>query len=103
MAAVIEFETQIAEITSPPEDRRDEEKLYHLMPLSEVQQTAPFVSDFVKNISFSETWHVSIIFNLCHKIIYPLLEKIFPIYLTRISYFILTNNKGNETIYFLLK
>jgi endothelin-converting enzyme len=52
MAAVIEFETQIAEITSPPEDRRDEEKLYHLMPLSEVQQTAPFVSNLIKNIAY---------------------------------------------------
>jgi endothelin-converting enzyme len=51
MAAVIEFETEIAEITSPPEDRRDEEKLYHLMPLNEVQQTAPFVSDLI-----SDTW-----------------------------------------------
>jgi endothelin-converting enzyme len=45
MKAVIDFETQIAEITSPPEDRRDEEKLYHLMPLKEVQRIAPFVSD----------------------------------------------------------
>lgn len=50
MQGVIEFETQIAEITSPPEDRRDGEKLYHLMPLSEVQEMAPFVSVFVKNI-----------------------------------------------------
>jgi len=45
MQAVIDFETKIAEITSPPEDRRDEEKLYHLMPLKEVQRIAPFVSD----------------------------------------------------------
>jgi Peptidase family M13. len=45
MQAVIDFETKIAEITSPPEDRRDEEKLYHLMPLKKVQQIAPFVSD----------------------------------------------------------
>ena len=45
MQAVIDFETQIAEITSPPEDRRDEEKLYHLMPLAKVQEMAPFVSD----------------------------------------------------------
>ncbi|XP_021915643.1 endothelin-converting enzyme homolog isoform X4 [Zootermopsis nevadensis] len=44
MQGVIEFETQIAEITSPPEDRRDGEKLYHLMPLSEVQEMAPFMS-----------------------------------------------------------
>ncbi|PSN53054.1 Endothelin-converting enzyme [Blattella germanica] len=44
MQAVIDFETKLAEITSPPEDRRDEEKLYHLMPLSEVQQMAPFMS-----------------------------------------------------------
>jgi len=45
MQAVIAFETRIAEITSPPEDRRDEEKLYHLMSLKELQQIAPFVSD----------------------------------------------------------
>lgn len=45
MQAVIDFETKIAEITSPPEDRRDEEKLYHLMTLSDVQKIAPFVSD----------------------------------------------------------
>jgi endothelin-converting enzyme len=45
MQAVIDFETRLAEITSPPEDRRDEEKLYHLVPLSEVQHMAPFVSD----------------------------------------------------------
>ncbi|KAJ9601453.1 hypothetical protein L9F63_000370, partial [Diploptera punctata] len=44
MQAVIDFETKLAEITSPPEDRRDEEKLYHLMPLSEVQNMAPFMS-----------------------------------------------------------
>ena len=45
MQAVINFETEIAEITSPPEDRRDEEKMYHLMSLKEVQRKAPFVSD----------------------------------------------------------
>jgi endothelin-converting enzyme len=45
MQAVIDFETRIAEITTPPEERRDEEKLYHLMPLKEVQQLASFVSD----------------------------------------------------------
>jgi endothelin-converting enzyme len=45
MQAVIDFETQIAEITSPPEDRRDEEKLYRLMELKDVQKSAPFVSD----------------------------------------------------------
>jgi endothelin-converting enzyme len=56
MAAVIAFETQIAEITSPPEDRRDEEKLYHLMPLSELQQTAPFLSDLIKELLISEPW-----------------------------------------------
>jgi endothelin-converting enzyme len=45
MQAVIDFETKIAEITSPPEDRRDDEKLYHPMLLREVQRIAPFVSE----------------------------------------------------------
>lgn len=44
MSDVIDFETHLAQITSPPEDRRDEEKLYHKMSLEEVQQLAPFVS-----------------------------------------------------------
>lgn len=45
MQDIIEFETRLAEITIPQSERRDEEKLYNLMPLSELQAQAPFVSD----------------------------------------------------------
>lgn len=43
MQDVIDFETKLAEITTPPDERRDEEKLYNLMPLSELQRKAAFV------------------------------------------------------------
>ncbi|XP_015588301.1 endothelin-converting enzyme homolog isoform X2 [Cephus cinctus] len=42
--AVIEFETELAQITIPQEERRDEEKLYNLMSLSDLQKLAPFIS-----------------------------------------------------------
>lgn len=51
MQAIIDFETRLAEITTPTEDRRDEEALYHLMPLSELQEKAGFVSKN-NNITF---------------------------------------------------
>lgn len=43
MQDVISFETRLAEITIPYGERRDEEKIYNLMSLSELQQKAPFV------------------------------------------------------------
>jgi len=43
MKDVIRFETRLAEITTPPENRRDEEKIYNLMSLNDLQRTAPFV------------------------------------------------------------
>lgn len=43
MKKVIEFETRIAKFTEPDEDKRDEEKAYHLMSISDLQQLAPFV------------------------------------------------------------
>lgn len=43
MQDIIDFETQLAQITTPPEERRDEEKLYNLMTLSDLQRKAPFV------------------------------------------------------------
>ena len=46
MSDVIEFETILASIMAPPEDRRDEEKLYNLRTVSELQELAPFVSIF---------------------------------------------------------
>ncbi|XP_008209638.1 endothelin-converting enzyme homolog isoform X1 [Nasonia vitripennis] len=46
MRDIIDFETKLAEITTPQEDRRDEEKLYNIMTISELQQKAPFMSWF---------------------------------------------------------
>ena len=43
MQDVISFETKLAEITIPYGERRDEEKIYNLMSLSDLQQKAPFV------------------------------------------------------------
>lgn len=43
MKKVIEFETRLANFTEPDEDKRDEEKSYHIMPISELQNLAPFV------------------------------------------------------------
>lgn len=44
MRDVITFEVRLANITTPQEERRDEEKIYHLMSLSELQRKANFVS-----------------------------------------------------------
>ncbi|XP_044589355.1 endothelin-converting enzyme homolog [Cotesia glomerata] len=51
MQAVIDFETKLAEITIPQEDRRDEEKLYNLMSINQLQKLAPFLSwvNYFKN------------------------------------------------------
>lgn len=43
MKEVIDFETRLAQITVPNEDRRDEESLYNLMSLTELQDLAPFI------------------------------------------------------------
>lgn len=52
MQDVIEFETKLAEIMTPPEERRDEEKLYNLMSLSELQRKAAFVSSTLHRQDF---------------------------------------------------
>lgn len=44
MKEVIDFETRLAQITIPNEDRRDEESLYNLMSLTELQDLAPFIN-----------------------------------------------------------
>ncbi|KYN10108.1 Endothelin-converting enzyme 1 [Trachymyrmex cornetzi] len=51
MQDVISFETKLAEITIPYGERRDEEKIYNLMSLSDLQQKAPFMSwvEFFQN------------------------------------------------------
>lgn len=45
MQAVIAFETELANITTPNELRRDDESLYHLMTLADLKEKANFVSD----------------------------------------------------------
>lgn len=51
MQDIINFETKIAEITTPQEDRRDDEKMYNLMKIGDLQKMAPFMSwvDYFKN------------------------------------------------------
>ncbi|KAJ8956318.1 hypothetical protein NQ318_015056 [Aromia moschata] len=44
MQAVIDFETKLANITIPSDMRRDEESLYNLMTIAELQETAPFLN-----------------------------------------------------------
>lgn len=43
MQGVIDFETKLAEITASPDERRDEELLYHPMTLKELQEKAPLI------------------------------------------------------------
>lgn len=43
MKEVIQFETRLAMFTEPDENRRDEEKAYHIMSISELQNLAPFI------------------------------------------------------------
>jgi endothelin-converting enzyme len=44
MQDIIDFETELANITTPAEQRRDEEELYHMMTLTELQEKAPFIN-----------------------------------------------------------
>ncbi len=44
MQEIIEFETRLAEITIPNEERRDEESLYNLVTLTQLQEEAPFIN-----------------------------------------------------------
>ncbi|XP_071145795.1 endothelin-converting enzyme homolog isoform X1 [Mytilus edulis] len=44
MIDVIEFETQIANITIPREERRDEEKIYHKITIGKLQENSTFVN-----------------------------------------------------------
>ncbi|XP_073991312.1 M13 family metallopeptidase neprilysin 3 isoform X3 [Rhodnius prolixus] len=44
MKEVIEFETRLAQITIPADERRDEEKMYNLMAVAELQDLAPFIN-----------------------------------------------------------
>uniref|UniRef100_A0A286XUY4 endothelin-converting enzyme 1 n=1 Tax=Cavia porcellus TaxID=10141 RepID=A0A286XUY4_CAVPO len=51
MWQVLELETQLANITVPQDQRRDEEKIYHKMSISELQALAPSV-DWLEFLSF---------------------------------------------------
>ncbi|XP_041378589.1 endothelin-converting enzyme homolog isoform X2 [Gigantopelta aegis] len=44
MTQVIEFETLLANITIPAQDRRDEEKLYHKITIQDMQSRFPFLN-----------------------------------------------------------
>ncbi|XP_043243436.1 endothelin-converting enzyme homolog [Amphibalanus amphitrite] len=44
---VIRLETELAEIITPSDERRDEEAIYHKMTIAELQETAPLVDWFV--------------------------------------------------------
>eukprot|EP00072_Mus_musculus_P046409 XP_006521755.2 PREDICTED: endothelin-converting enzyme 2 isoform X2 [Mus musculus] len=51
MQQVLELEIQLANITVPQDQRRDEEKIYHKMSISELQALAPAV-DWLEFLSF---------------------------------------------------
>ncbi|XP_070206697.1 endothelin-converting enzyme homolog [Littorina saxatilis] len=44
MKDVISFEMRLAEITTPAEERRDEEKIYHKMTVGDLQQRYPLIN-----------------------------------------------------------
>ncbi len=44
MQDILNFETELAKITTPSDERRDDEKLYHALNLTELQNLAPSVS-----------------------------------------------------------
>ena len=56
MKNIIEFETEIARVTTPSEDRRDDEKLYHAMNLTSLQSTVDMVS-LIELSKFSGFFH----------------------------------------------
>jgi len=43
MKGIVDFETEIANITAPSDERRDDEKLYHALNLTQLQTLAPAV------------------------------------------------------------
>ncbi|XP_050526438.1 endothelin-converting enzyme homolog isoform X1 [Daktulosphaira vitifoliae] len=43
MKKVIEFEMRLAEFTEPDEEKRDEEKSYHVISINDLQNLAPFI------------------------------------------------------------
>ncbi|XP_014666380.1 PREDICTED: endothelin-converting enzyme 1-like [Priapulus caudatus] len=47
MEAVLALETEIANITTPADQRRDEEKMYHKMNISELTNLAPILNNYM--------------------------------------------------------
>ncbi|XP_076035689.1 M13 family metallopeptidase neprilysin 3 isoform X2 [Oratosquilla oratoria] len=47
---IVDVEKRLAEITTPDDERRDDEKLYHLMSLEQLTDTAPFL-DWTKFVN----------------------------------------------------
>ncbi|KFV19053.1 Endothelin-converting enzyme 2, partial [Tauraco erythrolophus] len=52
MRQVLDFETQLANITVPQAERRDDEKIYHKMSIAELQTLAPAV-DWLDYLSYA--------------------------------------------------
>uniref|UniRef100_A0A8C3JQ70 endothelin-converting enzyme 1 n=1 Tax=Calidris pygmaea TaxID=425635 RepID=A0A8C3JQ70_9CHAR len=52
MQQVLDFETQLANITVPQAERRDDEKIYHKMSITELQALAPAV-DWLDYLSYA--------------------------------------------------
>ncbi|PIO36729.1 hypothetical protein AB205_0151420 [Aquarana catesbeiana] len=52
MAQIVEFETQLANLTVPQDERRDEEKIYNRMNVAELQNLAP-VFDWLDYLNFA--------------------------------------------------
>lgn len=45
MQGILQFETEVANITAPSDERRDDEKMYHALNITELQTLAPEVND----------------------------------------------------------
>ncbi|KFQ57098.1 Endothelin-converting enzyme 2, partial [Pelecanus crispus] len=52
MQQVLDFETQLANITVPQAERRDDEKIYHKMSIAELQALAPAI-DWLDYLSYA--------------------------------------------------
>ena len=94
MEAVVEFETRIANITVPAEDRRDDERMYHRLSIGKLQRLAPAI-DW---LAYFRTAFDQINYNLTERepvVIYS------PEYLVNVSQLITEYNStkaGRETL-----
>lgn len=60
MQDIVDFETKLANITIPSDMRRDEEKLYNLMKLGDLQIRAPFVSSSCVHSQLNHSYDISL-------------------------------------------